>query len=66
MLKTGTSCTTGNGYLNGIEIPEHGSGSELHFRTKIKQAKNQCEMKTTNNRTVNKINERVITNKEHK
>ncbi len=33
MLKTGTSFTTGN----GIEIPEHGSGSELHFRTTIKQ-----------------------------
>jgi hypothetical protein len=62
MLKTGTSCTTGN----GIKIPEHGSGSELHFRTTIKQAKDQWEMKTTNNRTVNRINKRLITNKEHK
>jgi hypothetical protein len=51
---------------NGIEIPEHSSGSELHFWTTIKQAKNQWEMKTTSNRTVNKINERSITNKEHK
>ncbi len=30
---------------NGIEIPEHGSGSELHFWTTIKQAKNQWEWK---------------------
>jgi hypothetical protein len=31
MLKTGT--WTGNGYFsyNGIEKPEHGTGSELHF-----------------------------------
>jgi hypothetical protein len=50
--------------VNGIEIPEHGSGSELlFFLLNKKQAKiNENETKT-NNRTKNKINERLITNK---
>jgi hypothetical protein len=47
----------GNGYFayNGIEIPEHGSGSELHFGTTI-PSKESMRMKTKQiyNRTVNK------------
>jgi hypothetical protein len=49
---------------NGIEIPEHGSGSELFFSllNKNKQRIDENENKI-NNRTMNKINERLITNK---
>jgi hypothetical protein len=56
-------CLTGS----RIEIPEHGSGSELFFSflNKIKQRIDENENKI-NNQTMNKINERLITNKEHK
>ena len=56
-------CFTGN----GIEIPEHGSGSELFFFfcTLNKQRINENE-NTTNDQAMNKINEQLITNKEHK
>jgi hypothetical protein len=46
---------------NGIEIPEHGSGSEFSFEQRI--SKESMRMNKINNRTMNKLNERLITNK---
>jgi hypothetical protein len=48
-----------------IEIPEHGSGSELlfFFWTMNKQRIDESENNKINNRTRHKINERLITNK---
>jgi hypothetical protein len=51
--------------VNRIEIPEHGSGSELFFSLfKQQQAKFNENENKINNRTTNKINERIITNNE--
>ncbi len=49
--------------VNRIEIPEHGSGSELFFSllNNNKQKFNENENKTSN-RTMNKINERSMMN----
>ncbi len=53
----------GNGYFayNGIEIPEHGSGSEFSFEQRIN--KESMGMKQINDQTMHKINDRLITNK---
>jgi hypothetical protein len=51
--------------VNRIEIPEHGSGSELFFFSfEQKQAKFNEDENKINNRTTNKINERLIMNNE--
>jgi hypothetical protein len=46
-----------------IEIPEHGSGSELFFSFDQWKNKELMRMKQQNNRTMHKIYERLITNK---
>jgi hypothetical protein len=47
----------------GIKIPEQSSGSELLFFFWTTINKTQMKMKQMNNRTTNKINERIITDK---
>ncbi len=57
--------TTGTWTGSRIEIPEHDSGSELlfFFWTMNKQRIDENENNKINNRTMNKIIERSITNK---
>ncbi len=51
---------------NGIKIPKHSSGSELFFSLLNKNKQRIDEnVNKTNNRTMNKINEQLIRNKEH-
>jgi hypothetical protein len=45
MLKQAAG-TTGTSSVNGIEIPEHGSGSELFFSLLNNNKQNSMKMKT--------------------
>jgi hypothetical protein len=53
--------TTGTSSVYGIEIPKQSSGSELFFFSFSNNNEIQMKMKQ-NNRTTNKIDERIIMN----